>query len=1157
VEKINTPRDTSRNPLFDISLVVQNFQQAKKQMKSITVSPYRRQNNTSKLDLTFFAVEADEGVNMTIEYCTALFKSGTIQRLAGHFAAVLRQMAGNPGRTLGELDILEESEKRQLLYDFNDTACPYPHDKTVHRLFEEQVERTPDSIAVVFMFHALTYRELNEAANRLARYLGERASMQGQPDRLAGILMDPCIERIIAVLGVLKSGAAYVPIEPSLPGERIAHIIKDAGIEVVLSGKPYAGTLDSLQCACPSFRYFLCLDSWNAQRCDAAPPPSPAGPGDLAYVIYTSGTTGVPRGVMVTHRSSVNLCTWHNRNFAVTARDRASHYAGFGFDASVWEIFPYLIKGAALIVIPGDMRLDIPVLKEYFVKNMITVGFLPTQACERFMGEGSGAASLRALLTGGDALKRFTRRDYALYNNYGPTENAVVTTSCQVGEWTHNIPIGKPIANNHVYILSGVSTLQPVGVPGELCISGAGLARGYLNRPELTAGKFVFRSYKSYGSYRTYIPKKIYKTGDLARWLKSGNLEFLGRIDRQVKIRGYRIELGEIEARLIAYEPVREAVVIDRVDETGDKMLCAYIVTAGRELQALIEALREHLAQTLPDYMMPAHFVELDEIPLTPSGKVDRGALPAPLAVSSGRYAAPRNEIERQLLDIWSDILGRSGGIGIDDNFFTLGGHSLKAAAMAAKIHETLGVKIKLADIFNSPTIRRLAQSAAKAGKHTLAAVEPVEEREFYELSFNQRRLWVIHQLAPHSPAYHMPGLIVFNETVDIDALEQALAGLFQRHESLRTGFGVVAGEPVQFTRDPGQIEAPPRFIDITGLDDKEGERKKAAIAAGITRTPFDLGEPPLFRSALVKQDNNVYTLIYCMHHIISDGWSMEILRDEFTQLYRAAAAGENLALKSPGLQYKDFAAWQNRRARQPGVKEEAHRYWKEVLQGGLPLLRFPGFPDGPREDKRGAGYRCVLDSGITQKLRRIAGDNNTTLSMVLFTLYNLLLAFLSGREEIVAVMISAGRNHMALYGIIGYFVDSVIVKNRVTLDDDFHDLLSAVNANVLEIFNHQDYPFELVLDDMGMEYPEAAAAFNFLNMSGLSPGGEPGAAGPVHRPDSQDVKFDLTLYLSEYETGIDMNWEYRKSLFTPSIIEDIAQKFIVLAEEITSECSY
>jgi amino acid adenylation domain-containing protein len=645
---------------------------------------------------TVFSFSVEDGrMRYEVDYRVGIYDHASIERLGQHLENCLWQITREPGSLVSEIDFLSQEEKHRLLEEFNATDAGYPVDRSIHRLIEEEVERSGDRIAVTGSHGvSLTFRELNKKADRAAHLLRTAGI---QPGTIAALVTEQTVEMFIAILAVVKAGGAYLPIDPGIPAERLNYMLKDSSARVLLNGiresaRP-VGNIETVD-----------LSRFVSDTPDRYPDQSdhPGCSGRLAYVIYTSGSTGFPKGVMVEHRSLVNLCFWHNREFHITAADRAVKYANMGFDASVWEIFPYLIAGAALYIVHEDIKLDIPELNRFFESRYITAAFLPTLVCEQFLKVEN--RSLRVLLTGGDKLKEYRETPYLLVNNYGPTENTVVATRFFIDRDYANIPIGSPIGNNRVFILDRDRRLQPVGVPGELCISGDSLARGYLNCPELTAERFD-------RSYRTYI---TYHTGDLARWLPDGNIEFLGRIDTQVKIRGFRIELGEIENRLLTHPGVAEAVVVaKRIGRGGSEAyLCAYIVPGHQGGQQPDPALlKEFLSGTLPDYMVPSHIVALEQMPLTSSGKVDRkklSNLKDSRPSTRTAYVAPGSHMETLIADTWKEVLGLEE-VGIHDNFFDLGGNSFDIINVNTRLQEALGREFPVVKMFKYPTVGTLA----------------------------------------------------------------------------------------------------------------------------------------------------------------------------------------------------------------------------------------------------------------------------------------------------------------------------------------------------------------------------------------------------------------------------------------------------------------
>ncbi len=687
VEDLGIKGDLSRSPLFDVMLMLENNDESDLKFDGLNISPYKTESNICKFDMTFSFSETEEGLYCDIDYNTDIYADNRITRMAEHFKTLVSSILGNPESCIKDLEIIRDEEKNLLLNVFNDTKADYPVDKTIIDLFEEQVKITPDNIAVVFEDTEITYRDLNVKSNIVGHYLKDNYDIK--PDDLVGVLLERSEMMIIAILGILKSGAAYVPIDPEYPQDRINFILDDSNPKLVLSQR----FTDSLNRREIIDIYEILKSNKSIDNLSMS-----ITPGNLAYVIYTSGSTGKPKGILLEHKSLVNLSQWHISNFELSDKDNISQYASISFDASVWEIFPSLIAGSKVHILEDKHRFDLDQLSLYLKKNSISVAFLPTPVYEKF--NNKEVSDLRILLTGGEKLESFNSNNYKLYNNYGPTENAVVTTSFLVNSNTSNIPIGKPISNTQIFILDKYNNLLPQGYSGEICISGFGLARGYLNRAELTSEMFIENPFMS--------GERMYRTGDMARWLPDGSIEFLGRIDNQVKIRGFRIELGEIENCLLQHDDINSVVVHVKDGIDGDKQIAAYIVS-DRELE--VSELRVLLKKSLPEYMIPTYLMQIDELPLTHNGKIDRKALPElDASINSGvEYVAPVNKIQNTLVNILQDILGIER-IGILDNFFDLGGHSLKATGVVSRVGKELEVNISLLNIFENPTVKTLSE---------------------------------------------------------------------------------------------------------------------------------------------------------------------------------------------------------------------------------------------------------------------------------------------------------------------------------------------------------------------------------------------------------------------------------------------------------------
>ena len=719
VEELQPERDRSRTPLFQVMFVLQNTPTSALELPGLTVNSLNINNGTAKFDLTLFIMETAQGLRASLEYNTDLFNAATITRMLGNFQTLLEGIVANPQQRLLDLPLLTAAEQHQLLVEWNNTTKEYPQDKCIHQLFEAQVEQAPDAVAVVFEGQQLTYRELNARANQLAHYL---QVLGVGSEVLVGICVERSLEMLVGLLGILKAGGAYVPLDPMYPLERLAFMLEDASVSVLLT---QARLVESLpQHHAP----VVCLDGdWELiAQYGEENVSSGVMPKNLAYVIYTSGSTGKPKGVLVEHRGLLNLVFWHRRTFAVSPKDRATQLAGSAFDASVWELWPYLTAGASIYIANEQTRVLPQQLRDWLVKNAITISFLPTPLAESILSLAwPSDVALRTLLTGGDKLHNYPSLSvpFELVNNYGPTENTVVTTSgfIPAKPRTETAPlIGRPIANTQVYLLDEKLQPVPIGVPGELYVSGDGLARGYLNRPDLTAQKFIPHPFSDNQSVSGAAPEelagrdsalRLYRTGDLARYLPDGNIEFLGRLDEQVKIRGFRIELGEIEALLAQHPDLREVVVIVREDIPGNKYLAAYVVPKLEASPPPISELRSFLKAKLPDYMVSGTFVFLEAMPLTPNGKIDRRALPVPASSrreQEDNFVAPSTPTEEILAAIWTEVLGLQQ-VGINDNFFELGGHSLLAARLFAQIEKKLGRNLPLANLFQAPTIKELA----------------------------------------------------------------------------------------------------------------------------------------------------------------------------------------------------------------------------------------------------------------------------------------------------------------------------------------------------------------------------------------------------------------------------------------------------------------
>ncbi|HEX9939428.1 MAG TPA: amino acid adenylation domain-containing protein, partial [Longimicrobium sp.] len=931
-------------------------------------------------------------------------------------------------------------------------------------------------------------------------------------------------------------GGAYVPLDPAHPAERLGGMLADSAPVALLTQGPLAGLFGGT--GVRVIDLVADAGTWAGEP-ETNPGVRSIGltPEHLAYVIYTSGSTGTPKGVMVEHRSLANLVAWHRAAFGVTAGDRSSSVAGFGFDATTWEVWPPLCAGAALLL-PATR--DPQALLEWWEEQTLDVSFLPTPLAEVAFARGRSSAGLRTLLVGGDRLRSIPAElPFTLVNNYGPTETTVVATSGEV-EASAKVHIGRPIANTRVYLLDRTGRPVPVGVAGELYVGGTGVARGYLNRPELTAERFVPDPFSAHPGTR------LYRTGDLARWLADGTIEFLGRTDFQVKIRGFRIELGEIEARMAEHAAVRDAVVLVREDAPGEKRLVAYYV--GEALDA--ETLRTHVAERLPSYMVPAAFVWMEAYPLTPNGKVDRRALPAPEgdAYAAREYEPPVGTTETVLAGIWAEVL-RVERVGRRDSFFDLGGHSLLAVQVISRVRQALQVEVVLGDLFARPVLADFARALETAARAELPPIEPAPRDGRLPLSFAQQRLWFLEQLGDLGSTYHIPTRLRLRGELHRAALVGALDAIVARHEALRTVFAVVDGVPEQriAPADTGL-----RLVehDLAGQADAKTELGR--LVADEAHAPFDLERGPLIRGRLIRLAEDDHLLLLTMHHIVSDGWSMGVLTREFSALYAAFRRGEPDPLPPLPVQYADYAAWQRRWVEGEVLQEQAD-YWTRTLAGAPELLDLP--TDHPRPvqmDYAGARLAVMFDEELAAGLQALSRRHGATLFMTLVAGWATVLARLSGQGDVVIGTPTAGRGRQEIEGLIGFFINTLAVRVDLSGAPTVAELLGRVKERALEAQQHQDIPFEQVVELVDpvrslSHHPLFQVMFAWQNapdggevsLPGLDVGGVGGGGGGAGAGRAQvQAKFDLSLSLMAAGDRIVGEVTYAATLFERATVE-------------------
>jgi amino acid adenylation domain-containing protein len=1040
-------------------------------------------------------------------------------RLLEHYRQLLEDVVASEQTRLGDLEMLTDDERQQLLVEWNDTDTAPATSLCVHEQFQQHAATAPDAIAAICGEQTLSYGELDRRANALAQRLGRHCV---GTENIVGICTDRSLELLIGVLGVLKAGAAYLPLDPHYPRERLNFMMQDSGAS-----------------------FLLMPESFQDLKAEEETPFVNTDLENLAYVIYTSGSTGRPKGVAVSHSALLNLVSWHVENFNVTAADRSTLLAGVSFDASVWELWPYLCRRASLDLPPDELRSSPEALRDWLTKREITVSFVPTPVAEPMLGlEWSKQTKLRSLLTGGDRLQAWPSPSlpFAVVNNYGPTENAVVSTSgwLDVAAATNGTAptLGKPIDNVRLFILDQRGSPVPVGVTGEVYVGGESLARGYLKRPELTAESFVPDALSETAGAR------LYRTGDLARYASDGTIDFLGRIGNQVKLRGHRIELGEIETALRETGGVREAVVRCWDPHAGDQCLVAYVVRDESAAVTSVNDLRMALRERLPDYMVPSFFVALEELPLTENGKVDRDALPAPVTseIETGAVA-PRTPTEELLANVWAEIL-RVRSVGVHDNFFDLGGHSLLATQVVSRIRETFKVELPVRALFEKPTIVELAQSIDVALQSetgaTLTPIERVDRTGKLPLSFAQQRLWFIDQLSTGNTVYNIQVAVRLTGSLDHRALAHALNEIVRRHESLRTRFVTRDGMPVQVVEPELTIALP--VTDLSHVPEREREDaiKRACVDEGSRS--FDLRKLPLLRVRLLNFADAEHALLLTMHHIISDGWSLGVITHELATLYQAYTTDQPSPLSELSVQYADFANWQREWLRAE-VLDSQLAYWKKQL-GQVPTLALPADrPRPPMQSFRGARRSFALPLELSEAIGSLSRREGVTLYMLLLAVFKVLLSRYSKSDDVVIGTDIANRNRSEIEPLIGFFANQLVLRTDLSGNPTFRELLNRVREVTLGAYAHQDMPFDRLVDELQAERdPSRNPLFQvmFIFQNNPMPALEMGALAlePIEVSETTTA-FDITLALSESPGGqLAGSVRYSTDLFDAATIE-------------------
>jgi len=1131
--------------LFDSIVIFENYpvdQSMNSQMSSLEFFDVTT-NERTNYPITLVAGFSDK-LSLDLAFDTHQISADSGNLILQHMERALKQFADNPTLALRNLSLNNAVETDRLVNQWNKTETEFQHNLSVHQVFEQIVENNSSAPALVFGQDELSYLQLNKRINHLAHFLREQGL---KPEQKVAIYLDRSLEAITSLMAVMKCGAAYVPIDPEYPMDRVEYILHDSGATTLITDNNLSNSISNDQL--PIFKWDTDSNTLSAQP--DTNPENLSDPQNLAYIIYTSGSTGKPKGTLLQHRGAVNTAMSLGKTFQFNPGRRVLQFASIGFDASVAEILGALLNGAVLHLISKDTILSESGLADLLRQQKISSVILPPSVLAVL--DHTDLPDIQVVGSAGEACTPDIASRWAegrtFINGYGPTESTVAATlfTVDLDSIGHTVPIGSAMHNARVYVLDAQMRPQPLGIPGELHISSVGLARGYLNRPDLSAEKFIP------DPFSTVPGTRLYKSGDLVRWLPDGNLEFLGRIDHQIKLRGFRIELGEIENALTEFPSIKNAAVILREDEPDQKYLAAYLITATKE-KIDRTSLLKFLKERLPEYMMPAVIIEMDAFPLTPSGKINRKALPIPdeAARVHSEKIAPRTPIEELLVSLCSRVL-HMNEVGINDNFFEIGGHSLLATQMMSRIRDAFEVELPLKDFYENPVISDLAlkieQLRRMDNRLAAPAIERIKSDQDIPLSFSQQRLWFLDQLAPGSANYNIPTVLRLKGTLNIESLNQSLNTIIQRHEVLRTIFVEKSGNPIQVVQDFEAIELPVTDLSHLSLQNAEEQARKR-VSEELSAT-FDLSSGPLFKGRLFKLAHDDYVVTFVMHHTITDGWSMGILVKELATIYPALISGEPHVLDDMTLQYADYSVWQ-RNWLQGDVLQQQLDFWKELIGENPEVLELPlDYSRPAMQTFSGKTLNMILPAELKEKLKAFSQKEGSTLFMTLLSIFKTLMHRYSGQDQITTGTPIANRTQSVTESLIGFFVNTLVLKADFSSVTDFRSLLKQIREMTLQAYAHQDLPFEKLVDALQHERdmshsPLFQAAFIMQNME----------IGSLKLPDlslhpfeaeNSISKYDLTLNAAETDSGIECHFEYNTDLFLESTIQRMMHHFQLL----------
>ena len=1140
IEVLQPERSLSYSPLFQVMFGLQQDPLQDLALTNLDVSVLEIESETARFDLTLSLLETDQGLRGTVEYNTDLFDAATIQRMLKHYEILLESIVADAQQTIAQIPLLGDLEKQQVLELWNHTQVDYDAQAgMLPRCIEAQAAKTPDAIALSFADQHLTYQALDSRANQLAHTL---QAWGVKPEVLVGICLERSLDMVVGLLAILKAGGAYLPLDASYPQDRLTYLIENAQPQLLLTQASCQDCLPDV--GIPIF----CLDrdrSTITQQPKTRPNVT-LSPENLAYVLYTSGSTGQPKGVEIPHRALTNFLTAMGNRPGLTGQDTLLAVTTLSFDIAALELFLPLTVGAQVAIASRAATMDGAQLQTLLQQSGATVMQATPATWQLLLNAGwQGDPNLK-ILCGGEALspqlaQTLSQYSASLWNLYGPTETTIWSLIAGIDEeavaaGSESIHIGRPIANTQIYVLDGQLQPLPIGIPGELYLGGDGVARGYRHRPDLTAERFIPNPFQP--------GDRLYKTGDRVRYCPDGSLEFLGRLDHQVKVRGFRVELGEVETILGQHSTVQGAIALAQKDQIFAYVVAAEESCSGSELQSWLQ-------QKLPSYMVPSAILVLPAFPLTTNGKVDRQALrqlqPVALPSSDLDHHTPTQEL---LVSIWSQVLGLEQ-IGLHENFFALGGHSLLATQLISRIRAVFAVEVPLQRLFETPTIAGLAThlDATHQDRDGMPPpMERVERDRTFPLSFAQQRLWFLDQVEPDTATYNIPAAVRLKGHLDIAALEQSINALIERHEVLRSTFTAVEGQPLQTIHPPSSLSV--TVTDLLTLGNLELSEHLLAAA----QQPFDLACGPLLRVEILRLDATDHVVLFVMHHIVADGWSMGVLIREIAALYRSFTTGDPIALPELPIQYADFALWQQQWL-QGSVLATKLDYWQKQLTN-LATLQLPS--DRPRQSvstRSGASYSFYLSPQTSEALVTFSRQENVTLFMTLLTAFQILLHRHTQQEDIVVGTDVANRTDLALEGLIGFFVNLLVLRTDLSGNPSVREVLQRVRTVTLGAYAHQDVPFAKVVEALRPERQlNAMPLFQVLFVLQNAPMPPLELAGLMLEQlevDSGAARFDIALFLTETEQGIKGVWRYNAQVFKVDTIARLSNHLETLLKSL------